>query len=87
MSRFQRIGSLGFFAETPSQYALCMHANEKVILIGCGTGRCGTVSLSRLVDGCVDATCTHERRPLLPKVPVDAHGLLVWLRSLDGNLG
>ena len=45
-----------------------MSSNRKTILIGCGTGRCGTVSLSKLVDSCEDAVCTHERRPLLPWV-------------------
>lgn len=34
--------------------------------IGCGTGRCGTRSLARLIDGCKDWHCTHEMKPILP---------------------
>ena len=45
-----------------------MTENDATIFIGCGTGRCGTVSLTKLIDGCEDALCTHERRPLLPWV-------------------
>lgn len=41
---------------------------EKIIFIGCGTGRCGTTSLAKLIAGCADALCRHERRPLLPWV-------------------
>lgn len=36
------------------------------VVIGCGTGRCGTMSLARLLNGCLGVTCTHERRPVLP---------------------
>jgi len=39
---------------------------NKTVFIGCGTGRCGTTSLARLIGGCENAVCTHERRPLLP---------------------
>jgi hypothetical protein len=45
-----------------------MKQKDKVLFVGCGTGRCGTTSLARLIDGCEDAVCTHERRPLLPWV-------------------
>ena len=41
---------------------------EKTVVIGCGTGRCGTTSLAKLITGCEDAVCEHERRPLLPWV-------------------
>jgi hypothetical protein len=43
-----------------------MSTSETTIIIGCGTGRCGTTSLGRLIEGCQDVVCTHERRPLLP---------------------
>jgi hypothetical protein len=39
---------------------------SKTVLIGCGTGRCGTTSLTKLIGGCENAVCKHERRPLLP---------------------
>lgn len=45
-----------------------MKTTERTIFIGCGTGRCGTTSLAKLIDGCEDSVCTHERRPLLPWV-------------------
>jgi len=38
----------------------------QTVVIGCGTGRCGTESLSKLIAGCQQAFCTHERQPLLP---------------------
>jgi hypothetical protein len=43
-----------------------MEKKEKTIFVGCGTGRCGTTSLTKLIGGCKDAVCKHERRPLLP---------------------
>jgi hypothetical protein len=43
-----------------------MEKKERTIFIGCGTGRCGTTSLAKLIGGCKDAVCEHERRPLLP---------------------
>lgn len=43
-----------------------MEKKDRTILIGCGTGRCGTTSLAKLIGGCKDAVCEHERRPLLP---------------------
>jgi len=36
------------------------------MILGCGTGRCGTKSLSALIDGCDGITAKHEGRPLLP---------------------
>lgn len=45
-----------------------MGQGNQTIFIGCGTGRCGTTSLKRLIDGCENAVCEHERRPLLPWV-------------------
>jgi len=35
-------------------------------IVGCGTGRCGTVSLATLLNDQEDWTCTHEMPPLLP---------------------
>lgn len=43
-----------------------MKEKENILFIGCGTGRCGTTSLAKLIAGCEDAICMHERRPLLP---------------------
>jgi hypothetical protein len=43
-----------------------MDKKERTIFVGCGTGRCGTTSLTKLIGGCKDAVCAHERRPLLP---------------------
>ena len=41
-------------------------------IIGCGTGRCGTMSLAKLIDGQDDWLCTHEMRPILPwKIDMD----------------
>jgi hypothetical protein len=45
-----------------------MEKEKKTIIIGCGTGRCGSTSLAKLIGGCEDAVCMHERRPLLPWV-------------------
>lgn len=45
-----------------------MSAGPTTILIGCGTGRCGSTSLARLVGASAGAHCTHERRPLMPWV-------------------
>jgi len=61
-----------------------MHDHKKTILIGCGTGRCGTVSLSRLVNSGEGAVCTHERRPLLPWV-LDEDLLLERIRYFEGS--
>ena len=41
---------------------------SKTVFLGCGTGRCGTTSLAKLLASCEDAVCTHERRPVLPWV-------------------
>jgi len=35
-------------------------------IIGCGTGRCGTKSLAKLLDSQDGWTCTHEKLPRLP---------------------
>jgi len=35
-------------------------------IIGCGTGRCGTKSLVKLIDSQDDWDCTHEKLPRLP---------------------
>jgi len=36
-----------------------------MIIIGMGTGRCGTVSLSKLLNSLPNSNVTHEKRPLL----------------------
>lgn len=38
------------------------------VVFGLGTGRSGTVSVSKLLDAQASASVTHERRPLLPWV-------------------
>ena len=35
-------------------------------VIGCGTGRSGTMSLAQVIGRCRGIVCTHEVRPLLP---------------------
>ena len=40
--------------------------SKKIIFIGCGTGRCGTVSFSKLVENCMNITSTHEKHNHLP---------------------
>lgn len=45
-----------------------MKRKDKIVFIGCGTGRCGTTSLAKLINGCEDTLCKHELRPLLPWV-------------------
>lgn len=44
----------------------------KTLLIGLGTGRCGTVSLARMLNQHPMFDITHEARPLLPWVPDEA---------------
>jgi len=41
------------------------------IVLGIGSGRCGTLSLAQLLDKQPNASVTHERRPLLPWNVVD----------------
>jgi hypothetical protein len=48
-------------------------SRPQTVVIGCGTGRCGTKSLSKLIDDCQQALCTHERRPILPWAFSDVH--------------
>ena len=40
--------------------------NKPQIIIGLGTGRCGTVSLSHLLNSQADSNFTHECQPRLP---------------------
>jgi len=47
----------------------------KRMLFGLGTGRCGTMSLARILDSCKEACITHEGRVLTPH----ANGLLPWV--------
>lgn len=37
-----------------------------MIVLGAGTGRCGTQSLAILLNGCKNAFVTHEKKPMLP---------------------
>jgi hypothetical protein len=41
---------------------------EKIYLFGLGTGRCGTVSLAKLLNAQKDSMVTHEGKPWLPWV-------------------
>jgi len=34
---------------------------KRIPFVGIGTGRCGTVSLSRIIGACRHVCCTHER--------------------------
>jgi len=53
-----------------------------MIVIGIGTGRCGTVSLGRLLNLQPDAHITHEKRPLLPWDMEDKKPIKVQLDDL-----
>ena len=66
----------------------------KNYVIGLGTGRCGTVSLAKLLSGCKNTNVSHEFRER-----VDIHYRLSWefnereaerrvqnLKSISGNL-
>ena len=48
-------------------------APAPVYLLGLGTGRCGTKSLSRLFNAQPGVRATHEARPLQPWSPSEAH--------------
>ena len=41
-------------------------SSEQQLIIGLGTGRCGTVSLANLLDGQNDCRVFHEIKPILP---------------------
>lgn len=38
---------------------------KQKIIIGCGTGRCGTVSLSKLLSNCSNSNIPHEMKPIV----------------------
>jgi len=46
------------------------------IVLGIGTGRCGTASLARVLNQQPDAQASYEERPLLPWKAVDAKRVL-----------
>ncbi len=46
------------------------------ILLGIGSGRCGTLSLARLLDAQTGSSVSHERRPLLPWVDEPGHDVV-----------
>lgn len=48
-------------------------AVEKTLIIGLGTGRCGTMSLARLLNAQPGAAVTHETSPALPWEPRAEH--------------
>lgn len=45
-----------------------MEENKKRIILGCGSGRCGSVTLSRLLSKVTGVEITHEKEPRLPWV-------------------
>ena len=47
---------------------------KQYIILGIGTGRCGTGSLARVLNQQPDAVCSYDEPPLLP-----------WKRSDDGQ--
>lgn len=55
------------------------------LLLGCGTGRSGTASLARLLDGCRGTWVTHEQKPVLPwrYDPRYLTNRILYWRSLD----
>lgn len=57
------------------------------IVLGVGTGRCGTLSLAKLLDGCIGFNCTHEAAPTLSWV-VSEHEYvdkLCRIRAVDNH--
>jgi hypothetical protein len=52
-------------------------------IIGCGTGRSGTMTLARILAECRGLSCTHEMAPLLPwqPHPTAYANRLSWLRG------
>lgn len=57
----------------------------KKIIIGCGTGRCGTVSLSKLLSGCTGVKVSHEMNPVLPWI-VDENMLRDRMRFWESDV-
>lgn len=49
---------------------------QQQLVLGIGSGRCGTLSLARLLDAQPAAVVTHERRPLMPWSSSDSQSLV-----------
>ena len=60
-------------SESHSSNSRHLRAVEKTLIIGLGTGRCGTMSLARLLNAQPDAAVTHETSPALPWEPRAEH--------------
>ena len=59
-----------------------------MIVIGCGPGRSGTLTLSEILDRCHDFECSHESRPLLPwRFNEDIHREKLGQLTAGGNRG
>lgn len=52
--------------------------SESTIILGIGTGRCGTKSLSHLLSRCRGAVVTHEASPSLPWSPTPKSVAEAW---------
>jgi hypothetical protein len=52
--------------QIPGRSRLLARRQRSAVIIGCGTGRSGTLTLAKLLNGCRGVRCTHEGRPLLP---------------------
>ena len=62
-----------------------MTATSRTV-IGIGSGRCGTLSLAKLLDNQKNVHVTHERRPLLPWQTADRKTLVAErIASLQRN--
>lgn len=59
--------------------------NEKRVVIGIGTGRCGSVSLGHLLDAQVGADVGHESRPMLPWLHSESDFARKWRQLQDRN--
>ncbi|NTV94344.1 MAG: hypothetical protein HGA75_02890 [Thiobacillus sp.] len=60
--------------------------NKKRVVIGLGTGRCGSVSLGHLLDAQDGAEVSHESRPMLPWQRSEAAFARKW-RELEARKG
>jgi hypothetical protein len=45
---------------------------KQSIILGIGTGRCGTASLAKVLNRQAEANCSYEEPPLLPWRPADS---------------
>ena len=57
------------------------------IILGCGTGRCGTMSLAKLLNGCKESNIEHERGTVLPWIIDSKKWISVYkeINKLEGK--